>query len=140
MREIKFRVWDKGFMDEDVLVDSRGAFGDPEKHYNTPNIEIEPYSENAVIMQYTGLKDKNDKEVYEADVIEYQGYPTNPDYRERRLVKWVKGGFIIKHIWSNDKMPHESEYMMQLWYATIPERYVVIGNIYQTPELLQNLK
>ena len=99
--------------------------------------ELKHDRKDCIVMQFTGLVDKNGTDIYEGDIIEYQGYPENPDYRDARLVKFVKGGFILRYLWSNDNKPHESEYMMQLWYATIPERYVVIGNIHENPELLE---
>ena len=69
MREIEFRVWDGGYMDYDVLVDSQGAWGIPDVGYNTPHREVNKYSDEAIIMQYTGLKDKNGKKIFEGDVL-----------------------------------------------------------------------
>jgi len=50
MREIKFRAWDK------IL----------QKMYYPADLD---YAETAILMQYTGLKDKNGKEIYEGDIV-----------------------------------------------------------------------
>jgi hypothetical protein len=58
--------------------------------------------------EYTGLKDKNDKEIYEGDIL---------DFEDDRIVVYWADGFYPKH-----GMYDECE---------------IIGNIYETPELLK---
>jgi uncharacterized phage protein (TIGR01671 family) len=73
------------------------------------------------IGQYTGLKDKNGKEIYEGDIIQYGGYYAN--------VIWKDSGLILK--WINiDYLRNDLSY-----WITIRESNV-IGNIYENPELL----
>ena len=76
------------------------------------------------IMQFTGLKDKNDKEIYEGDILQWNAY----GYISKRLetVKWFRSGW-----WYFDKEDA----------LTTIERDVlareVIGNIHENPELLK---
>ena len=75
MREIKFRAWDK--QNKNMV----GGF-----HCMSPRMSmfITQYSidfEQYDVMQYTGLKDKNGKEIYEGDVITYSG-------KDERVVAW----------------------------------------------------
>jgi len=68
MREIKFRAWDK--RNRKMLYNV-----DPDKIYMGLNGKLynglngENISDDFVLMQYTGLKDMNGKEIYEGDIV-----------------------------------------------------------------------
>jgi uncharacterized phage protein (TIGR01671 family) len=83
------------------------------------------------LIQYTGLKDKNDKEIYEGDIVKAES--NEYDY-------------VIK--FGEYKNEHDSEYSCNGWYAELigdgykcslnmPELLEVIGNVYANPELLE---
>jgi len=75
------------------------------------------------IMQYTGLKDRNDKEIYEGDLVAVADYAS-----------WEG---LYKVIWDEEN----SMYMIEDAYGDREklcefEEYLVKGNIYENPELL----
>lgn len=74
-------------------------------------------------MQYTGLKDKNNKEIYEGDIIE--------NTHVRFEIFWDNSlcAFRCKRKNSPDVYLHE---------LPIIKKYWIIGNIYENPELLKD--
>ena len=74
---------------------------------------------NIEIMQYTGLKDINDKEIYEGDILKH------PDYKPDTF-SW------------EEVMEPESGYRAFGWaFYFNPREAEVIGNIYEYPEILE---
>jgi uncharacterized phage protein (TIGR01671 family) len=118
MREIKFRAWLK---DKQVMTSSFELFDNDEDYLlNGDGLHVR----NAEIMQYTGLKDKNGKEIYEGDIVTlWNGLY---DLKEHYVVRWYQFGFD----YSNPSNPDETHYFPQ-------DKIEVIGNIYENPELLE---
>lgn len=116
-REIKFRIWDKANKEYKILgatgLDARN--GDVIDYYNEGNRLGGPEEYN--IEQYTGLKDKNGKEIYEGDIIESTW---NGDKAE---VVWND----VEGEWE-----HYADFNTHSKYSGS----VVIGNIHENPELL----
>lgn len=114
MREIKFRAWDehKRKMIANPVVSDEGDGGETASVLlNTAINCLDPYY---VLMQYTGLKDKNGKEIYEGDIVS--------DTEIMDEVTFVDGMFWLNY--SEEPLYH---------YISVWE---VIGNIHENPELL----
>ena len=127
MREIKFRAWHKAkkFMDTAWLIDwEHGQVA--HRSHNVSQLE------NCILMQYTGLKDKNGKEIYDGDVIRWSSED------EIGVVKYQDAAFYLE---TNvpDNIGHSSKFYSP-WLRVIKHdlenELEVIGNIYENPELL----
>jgi len=84
-----------------------------------------------VFMQYTGLKDKHGKEIYEGDILEhrYTLFKNQPEIVSVLVVSYRQDGFYAL----NPKDTDNSPALGKLRYCLNHE---VIGNIYENPELL----
>lgn len=85
-----------------------------------------------VLLQYTGLKDKNGKKIYEGDTLQipdnYEEYGQLAG--ERREIYFAAGGFRFKPRFNLNEIGN--------WADDAVEDCEVIGNIYENPELLTN--
>lgn len=130
MREIKFRIYDKQFKKwitleyyknlGTITVEKDGALTLGSAFRFTDSMMICPKSFD--VMQYTGLKGKNGKEIYEGDIVYIF-----PEY-ELRQVKWDKNTARFTVEYSNIITDFDN------WYGKDLE---VVGNIYDNPELLE---
>ena len=137
MREIKFRVWDhhdqKMKYAEMEWFDDMFAF-----RFEHRGFEEEDNSD-VVIMQYTGLKDKNGKEVYEGDVLRTPHFLDENGkqlYLYHRVV-WSERltGWQAVNMNETTDPPYVKTGSPQLWvYAK--DEFEIIGHIHQNPELL----
>lgn len=132
MRKIKFRAWDK---EENimVIVDSIhfnvngvntfvSVTGDKALIIEGVSIGVPKELEVKVdLMQYTGLKDKKSKEIYEGDIITWLD-PFSKYPKAEVLYDETTGGYRT--------------YKGDLSHISIRPGLEVIGNIYENPELL----
>ena len=115
-RELKFRAWqDYGEGHRYMLYDR----GDLEEFFGA--------AKGDPVMQYTGIKDKNGKEIYEGDIIVRKLPPPWDNHIAVVEFNPLTAMFTIKR--------EDGEYSD---YCISDDDWEVIGNIYENPELLKN--
>lgn len=124
MRDIKFKgkrqtcdVWVNGYLDYD---------------YDAHTHIIDGYLVNSeTVGQFTGLRDKNGKEIYEGDVVKTE----RADYRDISVIVWDYLEFKLKSI---QELPQSSLHKFEYGNLSPILKYFdleVIGNIYDNPGL-----
>uniref|UniRef100_A0A6M3Y0I7 Putative YopX protein n=1 Tax=viral metagenome TaxID=1070528 RepID=A0A6M3Y0I7_9ZZZZ len=78
------------------------------------------------LMQWTGLKDGENRDIYENDVVEYTPNPYHPDKKELYTVVWLRSGFGF-----DGKDGQHALYLKESGLK-------VIGSIHTSPDLLTN--
>ena len=133
-REIKFRAWDKN--------DSKGKIIEWDKLLENYALDLVLTDANNHwgIMQFTGLKDKNGKEIYEGDICKWIEMEGVVELEKKGFVRfdggrfeignhngyggdWDDLGILLHQYWNNKKAQNTLE---------------VIGNRFENPELLNN--
>ena len=128
MRDIYFRAWDKKLKEltnysiSDIFIE----------FYNkdTDSWEIDREGERFALCQYTGLKDKNNREIYEGDVIKAISF-----------ARWIgvveysdeNQAFIFNDL--DKKYRGNSTVFMNQF----DDGFEILGNIYENPELLEEV-
>ena len=124
MREIKFRAWIEGrngTMEYGVILSTKGNYCSVEAGW-----DIQGEYPNISVMQFTGLKDKNGLEIYDGDVLESNQLDANV------RVNWS----TIWACWECFGMSGTEDFGLLSNISL--NNYLVIGNIYENPELLKN--
>jgi uncharacterized phage protein (TIGR01671 family) len=134
MREIKFRVWAKFESGTHGMVDHDGI--------RDWSIEDLLEDEKDVVMQYTGLKDKNGKEIYEGDIIigdirnDTESFEIGEVRWVRQFACWWIQSIVNPDIYTTfETQWGQIDQVEEHWSET---QFTVIGNIYENPELLDN--
>ena len=119
-RVIKFRAWDgKQIVEDAALLRSDG------------DAELAAFDDNSnvVWLQFTGLTDKNGKEIYEGAIVKLWHVDDEDELLDTFEVKWSKeGGY-----WAPDA--YGFDYCPVLGHDELAAE--VIGNIYENPTLLK---
>ena len=140
-KEIKFRAWSKeykkigkvesiDFGDKTIAFDYEFYKNIYQRNYHSEFEEITLMLNDAIykdcffdfeeveLMQYTGLKDTEDVEIYEGDIVKFH----NKSYE----IKWMFSGFYL----------HDPKGGF-IELAECDECCEIVGNIYENPELLE---
>ena len=132
-RVIKFRAWDtisERMVDEpynfrasypiDKISDDKKDYDTPFQYYETWQDVDDGVCRPCFIMQFTGLHDKNGKEIYEGDIIK-------KEFGHWGVIVYKSPSFEVT----------VSETQSSLYTKEWIKDSVVIGNIYQNPELIK---
>ena len=137
---IKFRAWDKenkimlavnnicNLFWDSKFIEGYELVPDPKGNREYDLIDHIIDFADAILMQSTGLFDKNGQEIFEGDVVEFEDADDIENvYINQGVIEWCQGGFIVTN--------RTSVTMGDLLDGNNLE-VTVIGNIYENPELL----
>jgi len=123
-REIKFRAFDK------VNKYMMDIFDNDNDDWFLPS-----WKNTHEVMQYTGLKDSKEKEIYEGDIVEIETYSyEEPENSYKGVVHISVYGFSVL---GEDDMGTKDYYNLLEIEGSYLTEIEVVGNIYENPELLE---
>lgn len=125
----KFRAWDKHghkmFANDELIIWNGNVYANDSKKLTCNNLKGWSIDDE-YLMQSTGLKDKNGKEIFEKDILDYNG--------RKVIVKWhgSYASFIYEFVDELQKRTTEWQPLYLSYY-----KFEVIGNSLENPELLR---
>ena len=127
----KFRAWDsveKKFVEHFFITDN-GLICNMEKPTSDCKLPIPIEKSELILMQSTGLKDKNGKEIFEGDVVrQVRTQPTTENETITGVVTMIEGAWLI--------MNDNEQLASYLWSET--DENEIIGNIYENKDILED--
>lgn len=123
MREIKFRAWDNS--KKEMLYPKKAE--DMTDKITSASL-LAAYNDGGLdaIMQSTGLFDKNGKEIYEGDVVEFYYLGTHRD-----VVRYIVDGFKV------NTTGHTDDVKTELCLGFPFREMEIIGNVWENPNLIK---
>ena len=124
----KYRAWDsvkKKFVEHFFITDN-GLICNMEKPTSGYNSPVPIEKSELILMQFTGLKDKNGKDIFEKDIVNFKG--------RKAIVKWhgSYASFIYEFV---DELQNRTTKWQPLYLSYY--KFEVIGNSLENPELLE---
>jgi uncharacterized phage protein (TIGR01671 family) len=134
--EFKFRAWnqfEKCFYTKPFLISYTGLpFIYNEEHRHIEDFDVVNPAMGLIIQQYTGLKDKNGKKIYEGDILSSRqaNFPVNTNYEI----------FIAEVKFGNGRFYANFRSGLYEIVDLLAEQYTdleIVGNVFENPELLK---
>ena len=124
MRQNKFRIWDKIYKAMFQVSDISWACDGSIVYINGC------LADNFILMQSTGLPDRNGKEIFQGDIISFSIFDWQDDDKQYTgVVTFEDGAMIIKK--------DEIDYLDLSYVYYQDDEMEIIGNIHENPELLE---
>lgn len=129
-REIKFKAWDNlnKNMHEVNRINFTGRITVDSKLFKNDTRFLT--LENAILLQYTGLKDKNGVDIYEGDIVQIKGHAFQKKPGDFTGIE-IDGFYPVTYTERMELVAGQWLLMHQLPYIT------VVGNVYEHPHLLE---
>ena len=126
----KFRAWDKEsqtMYEVKSIIYTLGSMLCVNRSALFPERTL--YFEDTPVMQSTGLLDKNGKEIFEGDIVEFEDADDIENvYINQGVIEWCQGGFTVSNrttVTMDDLLDEDTL------------EVTIIGNIYENPELVE---
>lgn len=121
----KFRAWLKN--DKEIIDVDEIHWFDGELDIIGDYITFVRKADEIELMQSTGVKDKNGKEIFEGDIVDYKG--------RKAVVKWhgSYASFIYRFV---DELQERKSEWKPLYLAYY--KFEVVGNVHENKELLED--
>ena len=128
MKEFKFRAWHKK---ERRMFEVAGISWWDSLIYESFD-DIGHDMDDCILLLYTGYFDKNRKEICQADLVYMTDVCSNLLDDKLYVVTWENGAFLLKSV------ENAYHYEMFDWGNLISDSAEIVGNIYESPELIKN--
>lgn len=125
----RFRAWDKHgrkmFYEDELIIWNNNVYANDSEKLSCDHLKGWSIDEQ-YLMQSTGLRDKNGKEIFEGDIIDYNG--------RNAVVKWhgSYASFVYMFV---DELRSRNQEWDPLYLSYL--HFQVVGNKFETPELLE---